>query len=450
MNRNQLRELHNREEEKIHKLRLDFFVRTSERAKPAFMDSMEQAENYFEGKQDTFRPWHAVDSASILDMFPEFEMRTPYTGYIPGVPLLAQLPFYEKLIVSPIPVLPTEKDFVNVFGLSVRQLLALMKKGKVFVAVDDYESYSDLDYLDPILETRPPDSVTRYFVFMEMLMLLRGNSPSDYYENAKYAGTELYRSPMMKRSSDYSKLRTELKQRPTKRLLTNAYGIPYASLTACGYEGLASRLLRKHSFESLQAMREYLRFLVVGPQFECLDGIVSLTKEDVAQGLPPEVKWIPEVFPVDVGKLLVQNLPLVFIKNIGFDETIEVSSSSADAAKLLFEIDNLASQGRFKELPRADAIQLAFREAQEAAHSMAKQKKLIELGAKVSIGVLGAGLGALLGGYPGLLAGSFGATYTILPTAEQIAESAVRWRKPHHAVTFYDLKSQLTDHRSPL
>ena len=63
-----------------------------------------------------------------------------------------------------------------------------------------------------------------------------------------------------------------------------------------------------------------------------------------------------------MAKLLTEKLKILWIKDLGWQQVVELRGKTAELRKLLFEIDRYASSGEFQNFPRQEAVEKAFEE----------------------------------------------------------------------------------------
>ena len=68
----------------------------------------------------------------LKDVYQDLKLQGSYTTSLePHIPIWAQLPFFDKIIVGVLPYIRTEEDFIKWYGISVKQLLLLEESGRV-------------------------------------------------------------------------------------------------------------------------------------------------------------------------------------------------------------------------------------------------------------------------------------------------------------------------------
>jgi hypothetical protein len=335
----------------------------------------------------------------------------------------------------------TENDFKAAYGLSVQEILDLWRQKRLLVTSLDPERYVGLDYLDPLLENEPPYLELMAGVFYNTVADMVGGE--EYFDSCYDVALAKIKSSksLMERMPDKMPIlpyRTD-----TKEGYLSALATAYATLCGFGYEELATRLLAETSYTSIGALLKYNELLVFYPRYRALDGVVTLQPSDFQLSTQLGLVIKAQPFPVDVAKLLTRKLPIVLIKDIGWDQIVEVRGKTAELRKLLLEIDQCASSGEFEKLPRQDALEKAFEEARLGSLEIARMKKWSTVGVHALVGILGGAAGVALAGLPGLVASATTGVIGAIPFAEESAEAISKLRKKSHAIAYFDVERGL-------
>jgi hypothetical protein len=374
----------------------------------------------------------------------DWEFRRPYSNVVPRVPILSQIPFFEQQILTLAPY-DTEDAFRREYGLSVSGVVDLWKeKKRLLVTIGHPEQFVGLDYLDPILEKDPPCiAILATGLFCILANLRNGEG---YYSACAETARE-----KMKPIPGFPRLVKRIVNANRRAGFASSYSLivrgfadTYANLCAFGYEPLASQLLARREPMSIWAMKQYSEYLVLYPRAYALDGVVALDSHEFQSSLRLGLKLNAEVFPVDIAKLISKRLPIAFLRDLGWDEAIELHGQTHELRRLLLEIDECASKGEYSKLPRSEAIDKAFRDARESYSQIGRTKSKHAIIGEAAIGVLGALAGTSLAGLPGLLAGAILSGVGALPLVEYTAEKAAKWKRKAHAVAYYELMSGLS------
>jgi len=376
---------------------------------------------------------------SMRDFYPEFKFEGTYTNAFLDKTWKLQLPFYDTLIV---PIAPyKKKPFESLYDCHIEMMLELYKKGKILFILGAYPlHFKGLDHLDPILDLKPPVLTMRksaYHILYTGLHLLQQRSM-----NFKELCT----------TDEYIGLAEQL-----KKISLKGYGraVPLdkqvwtrlGDLNLYGYGELVSKLLKiKQSYHFAYSTFMLHRILVELENLS-IDGIMSLDKEDfnwaaVASRFKNIDKDI-DVFPCDVGQLLIKELRLMRVDNLGIDKVLEISKNTAKARRALLELDRaVAILQMDKIIDRARALESIWSDSNEIIDSMLRKAKLASLSFLVSVGIVGGMVGSI-GGSTGIIASIVGSVTSSLPIAKRVSESLVKLKKPAHTLAIFDLKKNL-------
>jgi hypothetical protein len=371
----------------------------------------------------------------------DWDFKAPYSNCLIGLPISVQMPFFEQLIMVLRPY-HTEADFKKGYGLSVKSVLDLWRQKRLLVTTVDPERYVGLDYLDPILEKDPPYLEMIGEVFFQTISDL--NKGEGYFESCLEVATDKIRA----NKSLVESLIPDTMPRLSYRAMSKGDFIPlfataYATLCGFGYEDLATSLLSRASRLSMEELVKFNELLIFYPRFRAADGVVTLQPSDFHLATEIGLATRAQRFPVEVAKLLVEKLEILWIKDLGWEQVVELRGKTAELRKLLFEIDRYASSGEFQKLPRQEALEKAFEEARAASAEIARTKNLSTKMIHASLGILGGAAGVALARYPGLLAGTALGGLGAIPFAEESAETLAKFRKKSHAIAYFDVQRGL-------
>ncbi|MGA2973108.1 MAG: hypothetical protein ABSE39_10900 [Candidatus Bathyarchaeia archaeon] len=102
-----------------------------------------------------------------------------------GVPVTLLLPFYDQ-VVTKLAVPRTPKVFEEGFGMSVEAVASLYKRRRLIPVLTWPTHYANLDYLDPLLELKPP-TIARSNALVQLILIKRGHDPLEAMEFRKEA-----------------------------------------------------------------------------------------------------------------------------------------------------------------------------------------------------------------------------------------------------------------------
>ena len=380
------------------------------------------------------------EEVSFADLYPEWNLRErmPYTWRNPDIPLEVMLPYYNTLIVDIVPHFSKQR-FRKLYGCDVEELLRLEKEGKVVLRFNPSTLITRgmSDYLRPIFEEglekgRPsPIRAVFYACFAKELiepiekseMLFRGKFPKGI------------RDPGGR--WDFS----------AKELEELSIGM-YFNFKLFGFDQVAEYVKRAVDLDPYLAFYIMAVYsdLLVGPKVNSLDGIHSIPREEIEflSSLVPQTKISPllktgkyEIFPYDVGKVLVKKAKLVVRKDLG--DALDVYKDYEKARKALFSLEK-AVEEKEKILERAKALEETWNELVSMEEMRGKRSA-----AFTTVGLVGSGAAEVcLSQQPGLLSlllGMFLSAFSgvVLPRISSwLAERTVKMGKSSNIVFVYD------------
>jgi hypothetical protein len=379
--------------------------------------------------------------------------------------LFLQLPFYDAVVV-PVMALASEAAFKETYKLSVDELLHLEQKGNVLLALDSPpELYAGLDYLDPILERRPPSIQVRNVGYDNYVSIFT----QDITTHQVIAHPEISVPACMifwdqrVRSLPWiesferteakavvpSKSWIELATKAGISLTTTVYQLAswHYDLVRAGYGQLVQQLCHSHlpteaEVAGLFTMRNHLQTF---PSF-AMDGVLT-SDETIWPWSFYETHGIkgPQytVFPVDIAKQLEQSFKLMDIRPLGWGRAIDIAADTAMARRALFELQDAVNKENVNSLAdRANAVAKKIQEANLAVESMAETKGRVQKYLPMVLGVLGGAAAGLA--LPTLVAGMFGGFVSSLPLTDRVGSILAKRGKPGYIVALYDLRKSLT------
>jgi len=399
-----------------------------------------------------------------LDLYPEFKDKLKgkvYTNALWGISVLIQLPFYDTIIM-PVPRTSTEDEYRKSTGLSIDDTMELIDEGKILpIIFETLTNYRGLDYLDPILERRFPRC--REVSFRSLITKI------SKYPEAKIKGlrTTLEKKDsklerFLKSEKKGSKYGFKIETLPTG---TNfEFSVDVSSFTKKNKSERINGLLQIYQLlrglvgdsvvSSLLELPANLWFLVTAIYAEnliyhpslALDGIVSIERDKFISHrvlnlfLREKTPASGRVFPIEIGKWLIEKCQLVDVRDLGFKKVIEMSKETAKARKALCELDKAVENRQSqKVLESKKAIQEVWKETNQQLQSMMRASRVGVPVISISLGVIG-GIVGTLAGLPGMLFGALEGVFSSLRCARPIAERLVKIGKPTYITAVYDLK----------
>ena len=367
---------------------------------------------------------------SMKEYYPEFNLKGTWTNNLPD-DVLTQLPFFDTIIfnIEPMP----EDKFNETYNISIDQALKLFQKDKLlFVRSTSLSRYAGYDYLDPILDLNPPNLIRRG----EFLNIAR-------------LGNEILKNNKI--ISDRIDLwLKDLDDPPISELsfiTKNSIKQDATSLYCSGFNELTDIILNHPRIEDSALLLFSLKDMLIDVPKCSIGGFDSIHSEKAKVlkllGIPLPAS---SVFPIDLSQIIIKDLKLLELRNCLFDEVFDICSETAEARKILFELNEYVSHLEIENaLNRKDAIEECFKETNEIIHDMASRRNSVEKWIGFNIGMTGAMSGAVLGGLagpPGMLVGGLLGGLTGMNIFESIADRYLKLGIPPHVTAIYDYKKK--------
>lgn len=390
---------------------------------------------------------------SAKDLYPEINLDPPYSYCIGNVQASWLLPFYQTLIVDLRP-LPTPEHFQNRYGLTVRQFITFVEQGRIALRMRErYSKFADLDYMDDLIRrSSPPPLSTRHQDLFEhvhptyadvAIEIFRGTQPTDDWWMHEYLDWRQPPSFLEVLANKFALVACYFGLREAERIVIRA-------LSVDGDPGTAYKWL--HVFSRSR----------VYPYMNCLDGVNSLLLEDLElaqrlHGLMPEPassrkNWFRKLterrdhdndyqgeFPFEIGKLLLSSLSL----EIPDDLDLATQIVPGEWMKAVRELDKALEQEAQNQLhdKLRNLTELVSHTRQEAAKMERRKQKVANMISIIGLGIIGPL--AILAPDPWkpiILA----ASGTSVLSKDNIAPALVKFAKPSHVATWFDIKRKLT------
>lgn len=361
---------------------------------------------------------------TITDFYKGLSLTPPYTSHID--PWWVVLPFYNTLIVGIAPL--SEEDFKQKYEISPRELVRLQSQGKIQLVLRNRPiAYVGLDYLDEILELKPPTYV-RSIGYAERVSGFRFNELAN--ESRLVTGHSLSIPDEEWLETIFGPLKDP----------TEVAAIFYAQLKALpSTQEIASQINKQCQGKPTSAVFMSLLYgaLLAGPVFGSLGGchVVPLRWAKLAS-------VEREIFPIDVGRELTNIFGLRLPENP--ETALEIDSGKAIKALMDLEKVVKAKEGK-KVLDRSLALREAINEVNQGIKRMERRStrtsKFIRTGSLV-VGIIGPVM-EYLSGQPefvriilGISSGAAG-----FALANKFASFVSKFGIPNYIVSIYDVKS---------
>ena len=289
------------------------------------------------------------EEVSFADFCPEWNLgeRMPYTHYDPTIaPLWVMLPYYNTVIVDIFSHF-SEQEFRKVYGCGIEGLLKLEKERKVVLSLVPFSTRGISDYLYPYFEEGLEEGRPS---------LLRATLPIFLAEKSWKESIRLFSQRFPEGRRGWS----------AEELENSAAGM-YFGLKFFGFDQVAEYIkgaLDLDPYLAYDILRVYYYFLV-GPKVYSLDGIHPVSREmiEYLSSLPPGISSLKtekyEIFPYDVGKVLVKKAKLVVQEDL--EDALDVYKDYEKARKALFSLEK-AVEEKENILERAEALKKTWNE----------------------------------------------------------------------------------------
>ena len=361
------------------------------------------------------------EESSFADFYPEWNLRerVPYTGYDFSIPLWVMLPYYNTVMV---PILShfSEQEFREKYGCGIEDLLKLEKEGKVVLRLAPLYGEGISDYLRPIFEEglekgRPTEFRVGLLTSLdeelreESIRLFKGRFPKGKWG----LSAEGLESVSIERYSEFKFL---------------------------GFNQVAEYIKRTVDLDPYLAfdiMEVYHDFLV-GPKLFSLDGLYFIPREKIESlsSLPPGISSLKtgkyEIFPCDVGKVLVERAKLVYFDSL--KGTLSVYNDFWKARDALKNLEEAVERKQYEKLiDRKEALEEAVKDLESIEVRKEAVKKIVE----VSFDAVGVLADFYLEGFSGVLTEILIKLFRT-PAVEFISSRTARIGKDRNIVAVYD------------
>ena len=329
--------------------------------------------------------------------YPEICFKRPYAYRQDlGVPIKLLLPFYNQVVFH-IDSFKTKDEFKRYHDmLEPEELARLYSRGRVrFILASSPTEYVGLDYLEPILQLKPPTVLRMRALILSAIGSLNESKFNEYVKK----GEQLFsgRIEFEKVPGLYANLR-----RP-KECVEGHVISSYVNLCCMGYEELVRDIIDKNNLNEAAKVLVIYDSLLVRPLTTGMLGQPQITKSlaSLAKGIGISVDE-RLIFPTEVGKVLVNWYGLDFPLKPEVSDIEELYKENVmdSARRLLVALeDAVRRRGGEEALERANDIKEVLKEAQEAI--LAKMKKYRKW---IGLSLLIASIGSqILPGESGLL-----------------------------------------------
>jgi hypothetical protein len=308
-----------------------------------------------------------------------------------GVPVTLLLPFYDQVITK-LAVPRTPEVFKEEFGLTVEAVASLYKRRRLIPVLTWPTHYTNLDYLDPLLELKPP-TIARSNALVQLFLIKRGHDPLEAMEFRREAERRVV-GRFGQLTERFQQSGIGLDQLYIESHLVNNH----VELKCLGFDQIADRILSLTDPLSIYANSLTYAMALAMPIVEGAGGWTQTRANEFAEQVGLRMAQ-DAIFPVDVGTLLTKEYRLDSL--LSPEETIldklYQDSAISKARNLLSELSRaVRTKDVDKFIDKMGQIEDIFTEARATVDTIEKLQKLS--------GVLAVGaVGWFLGGIPGAL-----------------------------------------------
>lgn len=367
-----------------------------------------------------------------LDRFPKIS--EPYASSCPGKSIWPQIPLFSSFIVKIVPRMSSQFEFAHGFSPSEIQKLVDYHKdtGKIQFALAAYpNSFSGLDYLDPILELRPP-VMAGTSVGLSMNDVAYRKSMTEFLT---LAGIRFY-----------SHLMSRAEGTPSSYVLSKMpeYAKDYAFLKTRGFAEIAS-VIEENLVEDPGIALDFLQLsarLIVWPHLDYLKAIPVFSRETLARAVEYGKQSFAEQvsMPYEIGSFLIKQLTF---QPESFEACMELVSrfDHRDLRTVMSAICSGAVKKDREILNNSvDKLNEIFDLVWQDAAKVAAKANLAKFLIPVSLGAVGTIINPSLGLLGAL---GFAVVERISEVTEQsISERVARSISPGYAFTLYDFQKK--------
>ena len=398
-----------------------------------------------------YRKIYSKRKISIKDCYPDLKLKKPYGAYLMGAP--QSMPFLETHIVN-ISSFKDKDTFEKAYGIPLELLIELCNKERVaFLLNGPPTEFANLDYLDEILEFKPPSVSCRTPLYDELSF---GEDKISFY--AKEAYKVIQKEKSSKGFEEYAS---------PEETLNDYVWNSYERLGIHGYDYLMKAVLKYAESIDKETVSDelmnppdliatmcifYSKFLTE-PIYSSLDGIHSLDSRekeiksiyDEALKVYPESR--AELFPAEVGKALIDACEIYLPQKQNIEGILDLDIEAKKTRKALKSFDEAVEKEQSdKIVDRKRALRNAIVDTNEAVKSIEKTKdgikKAINYGS-LTVGIVGP-IAYKLTGDPLLafLLELSGLSTKFSKIATPVTEVLAKLKKPNHVVMLYEIKKR--------
>lgn len=315
-----------------------------------------------------------IDSSKNVSL--EEIFRTPYKDKVSfkdllvyqshKIPLKVLLAFHEQVSVIIPPI--SKNKFSSLYDITPQEMANLYKKMRLIPILYDPKYYKKLDYLDPLIELRPPTLLRRDIL---LVLFTRLQDHMEGWNIARY----LCRGTLGGRSKSALKptsLEFQIRER-------------YVELVSLGLEKPLIEYLLKKNLKLTKRNRLsciagilMISHIISDPLFRGLCGTPQLDEETAQKFSTLGFKVKELIFPYEIGAFLTDRYKLDFPLNADLDfvDMAYRESALSKARDLLKEFEKYVHENNLeKAINLKSSLEKVFSEAREALHCLESREE---------------------------------------------------------------------------
>jgi hypothetical protein len=373
------------------------------------------------------------------------KLNEPYTQAIPMEKIWYQIPFYGTTVVSIPPI--KEEFFERAHGFNIEDIERLIEfaeeTGRIqFALGTDPLRYEGFDFLDPILDMRPP--ILSYLPLYELV----SSKERDIWESefSYFAtGNQKFRDVFGNLFADFSSAmgyKTSIENDLVK------FSRKYCQLRTLGYNEIADEIMVQLTNDPIKAV-----ILLTLSGDLIIDQYSSVLYSAVGgiKSYPSYFKTLihPEMevdFSCEVGKFLNDKLKLIIPKSI--DGAIELNEEYDlyDLRKVMDALNEAVRKEKVDTInAKSEELFTIFDNVWTEANKIKRKIDIAKHGISLGIGVIGTVATMPIVGIGGLLAGlgfSIGGEIAVPKISESLAEKIMKGTTSSRMIHIYDFKNK--------
>jgi len=302
-------------------------------------------------------------------------------AYEMGVPLNILLPFYDQ-VVTELSVPPSIENFESSMRMSVEACASLYKRGRLIPVLTWPRHYENLDYLDPLLELKPP-TIARNNALVQLFLIRRGQDPRNAMDFRAEAGKVIL-GKFEQLANGFREAGIKMDQLYIESNLMDNH----VKLKCLGFEGIADTILSLRDHPSMFLNSFTYAMTLAKPIIDSAGGWTQTHENPFAEKIGIKLTE-KTVFPVEAGTVLTKKYGLDSI--LSSDEAtldrLYTETAISKARNLLSELSRaIRTRDENRFASKSAEIDDIFTEARACVDSIGKIQKI---SGELAIGAIG-------------------------------------------------------------